>query len=222
MFQNKMHKVRGSNFGSWTEPWRNLHATAWYLRYRNEFPNVDFSDLYYWIFCNQFNGVTSKKPRSKQMRMSKKYVDETKSKTHGATIVSTASSEESTDCMADSLSEIFKNIAKNAGTGPYLNIEGSDLAKLLDNNMIHVEETLPGYLRTELGKVSDEDGWVSIGEAEKLLERMRYVMSHLSVRKAGGQSKHEILALSTHLTHPILVCTELEVIEDAREPTTKV
>ena len=125
MFQNKMHKVRGSNFSSWTEPWRNLHATAWYLRYRNEFPNVDFSDLYYWIFCNQFNGVTSKKPRSKQMRMSKKYVDETKSKTHGATIVSTASSKESTDCMADSLSEIFKNIAKNAGTGPYLNIEGS-------------------------------------------------------------------------------------------------
>ena len=163
------------------------------------------------------------KTRPKLMKMSKtRFIDETKSKTHGATIVSTASSEESTDCMADSLSEIFKNIAKNAGTGPYLNIEGSDLAKLLDNNMIHVEETLPGYLRTELGKVSDEDGWVSIGEAEKLLERMRYVMSHLSVRKAGGQSKHEILALSTHLTHPILVCTELEVIEDAREPTTKV
>ena len=163
------------------------------------------------------------KTRPKLMKMSKtRFIDETKSKTHGATIVSTASSEESTDCMADSLSEIFKNIAKNAGTGPYLNIEGSDLAKLLDNNIIYVEETLPDYLRTELGKVSDEDGWVSIGEAEKLLKRMRYVMSHLSVRKAGGQSKHEILALSTHLTHPILVCTELEVIEDAREPTTKV
>ncbi|OEU14718.1 hypothetical protein FRACYDRAFT_241275 [Fragilariopsis cylindrus CCMP1102] len=162
------------NFGSWTKPWRNGHATEWYFRYRNEFPDVDFSDLYYWIFCNQFNGVEPQliqgkkreinKTRPKLMKMSKtRFIDETKSKTHGATIVSTASSEESTDCMADSLSEIFKNIAKNAGTGPYLNIEGSDLAKLLDNNMIHVEETLPDYLRTELGKVSDEDCWVSIG-----------------------------------------------------------
>merc|ERR1712238_130379 len=66
---------------------------------------------------------------------------------------------------------------------------------------------------TELGKNSDENGWVSIEETRNVLKKFGYGLSHIP-QYYGGQSKAEILG---RREGPILICCTFELITNEEE-----